>query len=412
MRRSVYGLLAAQAISMIGTRMSMLALPWFVLATTGSAAKTGLVAFAEMAPYVLACAFGGPVLDRVGVRRASIAADITSALAVAAIPLLHQTGLSFSALIALVAFAGGLRGFGDVAKRALFPLTAKATGMDMTRAAALNDGVSRLATLIGAPVGGLLIAAFSAPSVLLIDAATFLAGGLLVALGVPAPSTADGEAKEPYLRAIRAGLRFIRNDRLVAGMILMFCCTNLFDAAYGSVLIPMWAAQIGQPVALGLVSGAFALGAVLGNVVFTALAPRVPRYAVFVAGFIVGGAPRFAAAALTTDTAIVLTVSFAAGLGMAAINPIAGAVFYERIPQAMMARVLGLSTAVGWAGIPIGALLGGLIAQAWTLTPSLLAFGAAYLLVTLVPLTTPAWRQLDHKPASLASAEVASASRD
>lgn len=91
MSRGFAGLIAAQAISMIGSRMSMLALPWFVLATTGSAAKTGLVAFAEMAPYVLASALGGPLLDRIGHRRASIAADVLSAAAVASIPLLHAT---------------------------------------------------------------------------------------------------------------------------------------------------------------------------------------------------------------------------------------------------------------------------------------------------------------------------------
>ena len=396
--RGIYGLLAAQAISQTGSRMTMLALPWFVLVTTHSAGMTGVVAFAEMAPYVLACALGGPLLDRVGVRRASILCDAGSFVAFAAIPMLGQS----AALIAVVALAGVLRGLGDTGKRVLFPRTVKAAGMDLTRGAALGDGVHRLATLLGAPLGGVLIAALDAQSVILIDAATFAAGAVLVAVLVPGTGPSAGgqpQAHEPYLSALKAGVAFLRRERLAAALLLFFFATNLFDAAYGSVLIPAWAQQLGSSVVLGMVSGSFALGAVLGNIAFTALAPRLPRYAVFVAGFLVGGAPRYIAVALTDQLWIIYAISFAAGLGIAAINPISSAIFYERVPEQMMARVQGIGTALGWAGIPLGALLGGLSAQGMGVSPALVLFGVLYLIVTVQPLIWPAWKQIDVRPA-------------
>jgi len=55
-RKPLLGWLTAEAVSLTGTRVSMVAIPWFVLTTTGSATQTGLVAFAEMAPYVVATA--------------------------------------------------------------------------------------------------------------------------------------------------------------------------------------------------------------------------------------------------------------------------------------------------------------------------------------------------------------------
>ncbi|HNX32186.1 MAG TPA: hypothetical protein PKM35_11280, partial [Holophaga sp.] len=55
------GLLAAHGLSMLGTCMSFLAIPWFVLAATGSATTTGLVTCAEMLPYVLVQGLGGPL---------------------------------------------------------------------------------------------------------------------------------------------------------------------------------------------------------------------------------------------------------------------------------------------------------------------------------------------------------------
>src|SRR5690606_8502460 len=92
-RRPLGGLLTAEAISTTGTRVSMIALPWFVLTTTGSATQTGLIAFAELLPLVLSKAFGGPVIDRVGARRVAVACDALSLVAVGLVPLLHRAGV-------------------------------------------------------------------------------------------------------------------------------------------------------------------------------------------------------------------------------------------------------------------------------------------------------------------------------
>ena len=91
-RIPLYGWLTAEAISLLGTRVSMIAIPWLVLTTTGSATQTGLVAFAEITPMVFFKAFGGPLVDRVGPRRMAITVDLLSFVAVGMIPLLHHSG--------------------------------------------------------------------------------------------------------------------------------------------------------------------------------------------------------------------------------------------------------------------------------------------------------------------------------
>jgi hypothetical protein len=74
-RTPLVGWLTVETVSLTGTRVSMVAIPWFVLTTTGSATQTELVAFAEMAPYMAAKALGGPLPDRLAARRVCIAAD-------------------------------------------------------------------------------------------------------------------------------------------------------------------------------------------------------------------------------------------------------------------------------------------------------------------------------------------------
>lgn len=399
MRRGLVGLLAAQAVSLLGSRMSMLALPWFALATTGSPAKTGVVAFAEMLPYVLACALGGPLLDRVGVRRASIIADGASTLAVLVIPLLHSAGsLHFGVLVGLVAVTGPLRGLGDTAKRVIFPQAVEASGVALTRATSLQDGLSRLAGLLGAPLAGVLIAVFGAPNVLLLDAATFALAAVTVGALVPR-FPAGRRQEERYLRSLRTGLAFVTRHPLVRAVVLMLFCTNLFDAAHSSVLAPVWAREVaGTPVALGVLSAAFGVGAVLGNVVFTAIAPRVPRFAAYAVGFLIAGAPRYVTPALTDQLWPVYAVTLVAGFAIAAVNPILGALQYEHVPEELRSRVLGLTFAVAWAGIPLGGLFGGWAVQLLGLRPAWLVFGGLYLLVTLLPFGQPAWRQVEREP--------------
>jgi predicted MFS family arabinose efflux permease len=99
--------------------------------------------------------------------------------------------MHFPVLVVLVALAGAMRGLGDTSKRVLFREAVDLSGVNTTRATSINDGISRLATLLGAPMAGVLIAAFDAPTVLVIDAATFLFGAVMVALFLRANSHAS-----------------------------------------------------------------------------------------------------------------------------------------------------------------------------------------------------------------------------
>lgn len=401
--RGLHGLVTAEGISMLGTRMSTLAVPWFVLTSTGSAAATGLVAFLETLPLVLAQALGGPAVDRLGPRRVSVATDLLSAVAFGAVPVLHLLGrLDLVTLGVLVAVCGSARGLGTTARSVLVPAVTRAAGAPLERGAGLHDGVNRLGTLLGAPLAGVLIALWSGPAVLLLDAGTFVASAVLVLAVVPqprreaAPPAADLEPADSYLGQLRAGLAFLVRDRLLLAIGLMVLVTNLLDQAYSAVLSPAWVAQVtGSSVTLGLLSGVFGGGAVLGNVLLTWLGPRLPRRRTFAWSFLVAGAPQYLVMAVTASISPVLAVALVRGVGAGSLNPILGAVEYERIPPALQARVLGAVSALAWAGIPLGALVAGVAVEHGGLRPTFVVAGAVYLLVTLAPFVFPAWRGME-----------------
>ncbi|GAB3834102.1 MFS transporter [Dactylosporangium cerinum] len=86
-RRGLFiALISAYVVSVTGTSMSAIAIPWLVLTTTGSAAQTGVVVFAQLLPYVATQLLGGPVVDRLGLRRSFIRGNAAAATAIAVIP--------------------------------------------------------------------------------------------------------------------------------------------------------------------------------------------------------------------------------------------------------------------------------------------------------------------------------------
>jgi MFS family permease len=105
--RQIRALLAAEVISTTGAQMTWVALPWFVLLTTGSATKTTFVVAAEVIGLALLGLPGGRVLGRLGARRTMLLCDGARAPLMVVIPILHWTGgLTFPILLA-VAFALG-----------------------------------------------------------------------------------------------------------------------------------------------------------------------------------------------------------------------------------------------------------------------------------------------------------------
>ncbi len=400
-RAGFIGLLTADGISMLGTRMSMLAIPWFVLITTGSATKTGLAAFFELGPYVIVQAVGGPVVDRWGPRRIAIMTDLTAGLVMAVIPLLYAKDvLTFPLLLSALALSGAVRGAGDSARLVLLPGVREPAGISLERATGIYDGVNRTMSMIGAPLAGFLIAVLSAPWVIAIDAATFIISAALITALIPRSADPvrdlEAEAASSYVEQLSEGLRFIRADRLLMAIAVMVFVTNLLDMAMSSVLMPVWVEdRIGDPLALGLIAAALGLGAVIGNGVAAWIGERLPRRRTYGWGFLIGGAPRFLILAIAMTISPVLAVSFVSGLAIGVINPILGAVEYERVPRTLQARVLGTLGAIAWAGMPLGGLVGGAMVTVIGLQPTLVAMGLIYFATTLAPFVFPSWRGME-----------------
>jgi MFS family permease len=396
-KRPLYGWLAADLISLCGTRLSMVALPWFVLITTGSATQTGLVAFAEMGPYVAAKALAGPHIDRLGARRICVLADFASTGIVGIIPLLHMAGaLRYDILLVLVALAGLLRGPGDGAKAALVPDVVDAAGVATERVTGLQSAVERFAGLAGAALAGLIVVAVGPANALIVDAVSFALSGLLIAATGPRQIHREAEDDGTYIERLRTGWDFLRRDPVLVAIVVMVALTNLIDQASSVVLMPYWVHVNGYGAGtLAALFATFSAASTVGAVLAAWLGARLPRFITYVVAFTIAGAPRFIVMALDAPLAVIVAVGMAGGLAAGFINPILGAVIYERIPRHLMGRVTALGTSLAWALIPFGGIVGGIAIAAIGISPALLVLGLAYFAVTMLPAIRPEWRDID-----------------
>ncbi|MFG2597719.1 MFS transporter [Streptomyces sp. NPDC048462] len=398
--------LAANSISTAGTSLTLIGVPWFVLETTGSAGRAGVVAFCATLPIVVSALIGGPVIDRIGRRRVSVASDTVCGLAVAAVPLLHYAdALAFWMLCALMAVNGLFHTPGNTARYVLVPDLAEHAGTTLPRAASLFDAVSRGARMVGAALAGVLIALVGAETVLLLDAATFLTSAALIAAGLRGVraaepvTTAEPVSLPTYKRELREGYAYLFGNRLLLGVVVMVLFMNGTDQGWNAVLLPVHASgELGGARDLGLLTALFGAGGLTGALLYGAVGHRYSRRAVFSVCVILCGAPRFLVAALTGTTLPLAVTMVLSGVAGGVLNPILTTVIYGSVPDALRSRVSGAITAGCELAMPVGGLAAGLLVESAGASDALLAMGGCYLLATLSPLVFPAWRSMDDEP--------------
>lgn len=398
-------LLVANTISFVGDILALLAIPWFVLQTTGSLTRTGLTAFCSAAGVGIAALFGSVVVDRLGYKRMSLLSDGISAVAVAAIPALYRLGaLAFWELLVLVFLVGLAATPGRTARAAYLPDLAAAARIRLERATAAADGSMRISGFIGAPLAGVLIALTGTTTLLWLDATTFAVSALIIGLLVPTAHAVRAEAPDAaaprrggrFLGDLAEGLGYLRRDAVLLAIIVTIMVTNLLDNGFSAVLAPAYIrATYHSAIPLGGMIAAFGGGAFLGTVAFGAIGHRLPRRLTMGIGFTIAGPSRWFVLVFIHSVPLLLALSTVAGFCVGPINPLISTLEYERVPLALRARVLGLVAAGAMLGTPLGGLFSALLGARFGVAPALLIFGSVYLAATLSLLINPALRAMD-----------------
>ncbi len=368
-RIPLISVLAANGLSALGNTLALLAIPWFVLETTGSATRTGLTAATGGIAVVLVGMFGGAIIDRLGFRRTSIISDIASGVTLIMIPALHLTvGIAFWQLLLLVLLGAVLDMPGLTARRSIFPELAELAGIRLERANATFQIVNRMALLLGPPLAGILIAVIGASNVLFVTTLTFVFSALLVAVGIPrSVEEHDHEEVNPsrgYVQDVLDGFRFIRDERTIFWVISMLSIGSLIAEPLYGVILPVYGREVlGSAVGLGMAFAGLAFGSILGNLLYAWRGYLLSRRLMIVGGF-AGRAAVFCLLVLQPGTFWLAVLMFLSGVVLEPVNPIGLTIMQERVPAKLRGRVFGATAALSTATLPIGMIGYGLLMDA------------------------------------------------
>lgn len=376
---------ASEGVSVLGDQFHAVALSWLVITLTGSGLALGTVLIAISVPRALLLMPMGVVADRREQRSLMLLSHVARAAIVAAITVLVVAG---AASIPTLAALGVLFGAADAvympSQQAFVP---RAVGPDrLPSANALLQGTYQLTSIIGPPLAGLVIAAAGTGIAFGVDAASFvIAAGVVALIGRSAVRTAPAQAEtaadgphEPFLAALRGGLRSVIDDRGIGSMLAVSLVLNFALNGPAAVGIP-WLAELrfhAGAAGLGLMVAGWAAGGLIGTVIAGNV--RLVRQGRPILIAIGASGIAFGLVGLT-DSLAAATVLFAVGgLCMGYVNIVAISWLQARVELSMLGRVMGLVMLVGFGISPLSMALAGALIDA---SATLLFVGAGALVV-------------------------------
>jgi MFS family permease len=369
--RPLRALLAAEVISTTGSQMTWLALPWFVLATTGSPGRMAFVMASELIGFGVAGIPSGSVLQRFGARRTMMFVDAVRAPLMFLVPVLHWTGhLSFPALVLLALLLGIFGAPYFTAQRLIVPELFGEDETVISQVTALTQIATRTTMLLGPAIGGLLIGVMGASNVLVVDAATYVVSFALVGLFVRV------ETRSPVQEdtgGILAGVRFLIHESLLRLWMPPFVIGDAaWQAFFAAVPVLVFERFHEDPKIAGLLFAGFGAGAVLGNLLsFRLLSDRFDGLLIVAASVPFQAAPLWLLP-LDVGAPVLFTAVLASGLANGICNPSIHAIFMLRMPPAVRAKAAAASGTIWGLGMPLGLFVAG---------PALASFGAHPVLV-------------------------------
>ena len=338
-------------------------------------------------PWLVSSLLAGEVTDRVDRRRLIWRTDVLRTVALVALAALVATDrASMASLYAIGVLLGIGETFRDNAAQVIVPSLVAGDRLEWAngRLASLETVTNRF---IGPPLGGLL-AAIGLTLPFVFDALTFAAAAVCVALIGGRYRAAGARPSRRILTGIRTGLDWLwQHTQLRTLALLLGVLTCLATA--GEAILVLYAQDIlgVGDVGYGLLISAGAVGAVVSGLVTARAVERFGRHRVLVSAALTYGAAQIALG-LATSTWLFGIVMAVGAFSAVAWNVVTVSLRQVLVPDELLGRVNSAYRFFGWGAMPLGALLGGLVADRTNLHVPFLAGGTLMIAATLAAAPT------------------------
>jgi MFS family permease len=381
----------------LGNSIVMITIPWLILEETGSPAFAGLVAAISALPGLLISPIGGWLVDHIGRRSVSIGADLLSALAVIAFPIVALTsGLSSSTILVIAVIGAVFDPAGYTARKTLLADVAKASDLKLDRLNGIHEGFMGVAWVFGPAVGAGLISTVGAVNSFWVAGGLFIFAALTIALlrvgnlGKEARDLAE-EMGQTTDRSIRVGFQVLWNDKLLRTITISILIIAAVYLPTETVVLSTYFEDLDQPASLGIVISALAAGSAIGSFGYGWISSRLTRNHL-VRTTLVGTAVSIIPMAFLPPLPILVIAGFFLGLSWGPFNPLVSTLIQQRVPADQQGRVFGVQTAVFYAAPPLGMVAAGLSVESFGVSTTYVVLAAILSVTAILALLTRSLR--------------------
>lgn len=357
--RTFFVLWSTQSLSQLGSAMTNFALTLWLYQRTGSALQTAFLSICSYAPYVCMSIFAGALSDRWDKKKVMLACDTFAACCTVTVLVLLKNGLLAPWHMYLLNAVNGLMNTvqqpaSDVAMTLITPKK------HYQRTSGLRSFSNSLVTILNPVIATALFSLGGMDVVIYVDLATFAVAFATLLLFVRIPNLANENKREAFSESMKAGLRYLRNNRLILVLILFLAGVNLvasaFDAVLPALILPR---ENGGETVLGIVTSCAGVATLIGSLVVTVLpAPKNRVRVIYVTMLISLGTENFLLA--FTRTPFLWCLGQVVGwLLVPVMSANLDVVLRTTIPENMQGRVYSCRNTLQFFTIPIGFFLGG-----------------------------------------------------
>jgi MFS family permease len=381
----------------LGNSIVMITIPWLILEETGSPAFAGLVAAISALPGLLISPIGGWLVDHIGRRSVSIGADLLSAVAVVAFPIVALTsGLSSSSILIICVIGAIFDPAGYTARKTLLADVAKASEIKLDRLNGIHEGFMGVSWILGPAIGAALISNVGAVNSFWVAGGLFIFAALTIAflrvgnLGKEARDLAEkmGEKSD---RSLRVGFQILWRDKLLRTLTIAILVIAAVYLPTETLVLPAYFEEQNNPAGLGIVISALAAGSTIGSFGYGWISARMSRKNL-VRATLIGTAVSIIPMALLPPLPLFLLAAFLLGLSWGPFNPLETSLIQQRVPADQQGRVFGVQTAVFYTAPPLGMVLAGLSVESFGVSTTYVVLAAILSVTAILALLTKSLR--------------------
>jgi len=347
--------------------MAFIAIPWLVLEVTGSATSTGLIVGISFLPAIVMAPLAGVLIDRWGRRQVSILSDILSAVSVFLVPVFALIVGLTPALILFAALLGAVFDpAGYTARKTLIQPVSQMTGIRLERTNALHEALFAFGFAIGPALAAVGIGLIGTVSTFwVIGIMSLGAAGFIRFLGaLPPGGSGDEPGPGQWWSDALAGFSAIGKDRAILVLTAFFVAVELVYLPSEVVILPAYFQASGNPLGMGLVISAMAVGGILGAYAFDPLSKRLSNRQILIIAMLASTTALFGLA-FFPPVPLMMVAGFLAGMCWGPMGPLINTLVQTRFPERVQGRVFGAQMAVFSAGPPLGMIFAGGLVDQW-----------------------------------------------